>query len=86
MRYTYKNAPRSSVHDLDRGGAEIERVQWIDTRTGTVCVYEYPWRVTPDGKRAVTHRHVFERVWPIFAGKTTPVMFQCHGRVSRRRP
>jgi hypothetical protein len=86
MRYNAKNAGGATVHDLDRGGEMITQVMWIDDRTGTVCVASHkPIRLTATGE-VRTRRHVFRAVWPIWAGQSVPVMFQCSGRLSRREP
>ena len=87
MLFRAENAWGATIHDLDRDGEKIDDVLWVDTDTGTVCAAAHnPIRMTPGGDRIQTRRHVFRRVWPIFAGQSRPVMFQCLDRISRRAP
>jgi hypothetical protein len=79
-RYSHHDAIGASVHDLDRGGARIEQVSWIDTGTGTVCIIPQPIRLTATG-RVETRRIRFKAIWPIWAGQSMPMMFHCAGRM-----
>ena len=78
MIYNGTNAPGSLVVDVD-SKQRIDRVLMVNTKTGAVVVGKTPTRLNNKGKidRETIY---FDSVYPIFGGRTNPVLFHCYGR------
>lgn len=81
MLYGQGNTGKASVIDMD-SGVEICRVKSLDTESGEVVVYQYPFVVGED-KEVVTHSMRFDSIHAITGGKANwPVLFHCYGRAT----
>ena len=78
MVYNGTNAAGSLVMDVD-ANRRIDRVLMVNTNTGAVVVGTDPYRLNHKGKidRETIY---FDSVYPIFGGRTMPVLFHCYGR------
>lgn len=78
MIYNGTNAPVSLVMDVD-AKQRIDSVLMLNTKTGAVVVCKTPTRLNRKGKidRETIY---FDSVYPIFGGRTSPVLFHCYGR------
>ena len=65
------------VETLDR----LIEVKSIDTDTGEVVTFGYPWELTPDGLSLATATLKFRSIYPIFGGGRLPCLFHCYGRL-----
>lgn len=77
MIYNGTNAPGSLVMDMD-SKQRIDRVLMVNTKTGAVVVGKTPARLNHKGKidRETIY---FDSIYPIFGGRTMPVLFHCYG-------
>ncbi len=77
MIYNYTNAQGSMVMDVD-SKQRIDRVLLVNTKTGAVVVAKSPCRLNHKGKidRETLY---FDSIYPIFGGRTMPVLFHCYG-------
>lgn len=78
MIFNGTNAAGSLVMDVD-AKQRIDRVLMVNTKTGAVVVGTDPYRMNYKGKieREMIY---FASVYPIFGGRTMPVLFHCYGR------
>lgn len=78
MIYNSTNAPGALVVDVD-SKQRIDRVLMVNTKTGAVVVGTNPYRLNHKGKidRETIY---FDAIYPIFGGRTSPVLFHCYGR------
>jgi hypothetical protein len=84
MKYTWKNAPGATVHDIE-SRRKIDNVMELDDETGVILVCDIPFRLGSDGE--VMKRELkFGRIWPIWAGGVCPVMFHCIGHDASHHP
>ena len=78
MIYNGTNAPGSLVMDVD-SKQRIDRVLMVNTKTGAVVVAKNPCR--PNHKGQIDRETIyFDSIYPIFGGRTMPVLFHCYGR------
>ena len=78
MIYNGTNAAGSLVVDVDLK-QRIDRVLWVNTKTGAVVVGKTPTRMNHKG--TIDRETIyFDSVYPIFGGRTKPVLFHCYGR------
>ncbi len=80
MIYNSTNALGALVMDVDTK-ERIDRVLMVNTKTGAVVVAKSPVRL--DHKDKIDRETIyFNSIYPIFGGRTIPVLFHCYG--SRR--
>ena len=78
MIFNSENAAGALVMNVDTK-QRIDRVLMVNTKTGAVVVGKDPYRLNHKGKidRETIY---FDSVYPIFGGRTSPVLFHCYGR------
>jgi len=77
MIFNGTNAHGALVMDVD-AKQRIDRVLMVNTKTGAVVVAKSPCRLNHKGKidRETIY---FDSIYPIFDGRTMPVLFHCYG-------
>lgn len=83
--YTGRNAAGSKVYDVE-ARRELKRVVSVDTETGVVTMHCDPVRLNDARTKVVTYEARFKSIYPIFGGRTKPVLFHCYGRIQRAAP
>lgn len=78
MIYNGTNAPGALVMDVE-AKQRIDRVLMVNTKTGAVVVGKTPARLNHKG--TIDRETIyFDSIYPIFGGRTSPVLFHCYGR------
>lgn len=78
MRFNHLNTRGATVYDVE-SGEQIHRVTEVDTKNGWLKAIPERVRLNPQGKPMI-ERLRFSSIYPIYAGKSMPVMFHCYGR------
>lgn len=76
--FTAKNAPGSSVYDVETG-EQLEHVISVDSDRGVANVAHHPLRLV--GDEIDTYEARFRTIHPIYGGAPMPVLFPCYGRL-----
>lgn len=80
MLYDPDNARGASVYDVEKR-EKLHRVVTVDTQTGIVTMHHEPLRLNATRDAVETFEARFESIYPIFGGRTNPVLFHCYGRI-----
>lgn len=84
MLYTSHNARGASVTDVE-AGRRIDRVMSVNTDTGEVECYHYPYRIKPGTDQVETYTERFRTIHAIHTIRgleRKPVLFHCYGRLA----
>lgn len=80
MFYDVNNALGAVVFDVE-AKQKLDRILSVDTGTGEVKACHEPLRLAADGENVDGCTIHFSTIYPIFGGRTKPVLFHCYGRI-----
>lgn len=80
MIYDGHNAQGAEVYDIE-AKKKLEHAYEVNTETGEVQAWHWPLRLSADRETVEHYTLRFTTIYPIFGGRTDPVLFHCYGRI-----